>query len=120
MGIVRHLQHWLGGSGPDLLVNDFVPDDHYLRQWADTFPWDAMAAAVDRHVATHFPKETRRGRPPGSTRVLLALELLQAELACSDEPICSRLCTDLAVRFAFGLQSVQANRHQSDFLLPVG
>ena len=39
MGIIRHLQHWLGGSGPSLIVSDFVPDDHFLRLRADTFPW---------------------------------------------------------------------------------
>lgn len=118
MGIVRHLQHWLGGSGPGLAVRDFVPDDHYLRQWADTFPWEAMVVAVDRHIATHFPKETQRGRPPVSTRVLLALELLKAELACSDEHICSRLRTDFAVMYACGLETVHADRRQSHFVLP--
>ncbi|MBT4504833.1 MAG: transposase [Gemmatimonadetes bacterium] len=118
MGIVRHLQHWLGGSGPALVVSDFVPDDHYLRQWADTFPWASMAAAVDRHLATHFPKETKRGRPSVSTRVLLTLEILKAELACSDEQICSRLRTDFAVMYACGLERVHADRHQSHFVLP--
>ena len=68
MGIVRHLQHWLGGSGPSLVVRDFVPDDHSLRLWAETFPWEAMVGAVDRHFATHFPKESQRGRPPVSNR----------------------------------------------------
>ena len=38
MGLVRYLQHWLGGAGPRLQVADFVPDPHPLRQWADTFP----------------------------------------------------------------------------------
>ena len=118
MSIVRHLQHWLGGSGPELVVSDFVPDDHYLRQWADTFPWEAMVAAVDRHLARHFPKETNRGRPPVSTRVLLALEILKAELACSDEQICSRLRTDFAVMYACGLETVHADRRQSHFVLP--
>ena len=118
MSVVRHLQHWLGGSGPTLMVSDFVPDDHSLRQWSDTFPWEAMAAAVDRHLASHFPKETKRGRPPVSTRVLLALEVLKAELSCSDEQICSRLRTDFAVMYACGLETVQADRCQSHFVLP--
>ena len=118
MGIVRHLQHWLGGSGPALVVRDFVPDDHSLRLWADNFPWEAMVAAVDRHFATRFPKETQRGRPPVSTRVLLALEILKAELACSDEQICSRLRTDFAVMYACGLETVRADRRQSHFVLP--
>ena len=42
MGLVRYLQHWLGGAGPRLQVADFVPDPHPLRQWADTFPWAAL------------------------------------------------------------------------------
>ena len=32
MGLVRYLQHWLGGAGPRLQVADFVPDPHPLRQ----------------------------------------------------------------------------------------
>ncbi|MEE3258150.1 MAG: transposase [Candidatus Latescibacterota bacterium] len=85
---------------------------------ADTFPWEAMAAAVDRHFATHFPEETHLGRPPVSTQVLLALEILKAELSCSDEQICSRLRTDFAVIYACGLERVHADRHQSHFVLP--
>ena len=84
---------------------------------ADTFPWEAMAAAVDRHFATHFPEETHLGRPPVSTQVLLALEILKAELSCSDEQICSRLRTDFAVIYACGLERVHADRHQSHFVL---
>jgi len=118
MSIVRQLQHWLSGHGPRLPVSDFVPDDHYLRLWADTFPWENMVDAVERHIAAHFPKETARGRAPVSTRVLLALELLKAELACSDEQICSRLRTDFAVMYACGMAQVQADRRQSHFVLP--
>lgn len=118
MGIVRQLQHWLGGPGPRLVVADFVPEDHALRRWADTFPWEKMVAAVDQHMATHFPKETQRGRPPVATRALLALELLKAELACSDEQICSRLRTDFAVMYTCGIDQVQADRKQSHFVLP--
>jgi hypothetical protein len=118
MGIVRQLQHWLGGRGPQLSVADFVPEDPALRRWADTFPWDSMIAAVDQHIATHFPKSSSRGRPGVSTRVLLALELLKAELACSDEQICSRLRTDFAVLYACGIVQVQANREASHFVLP--
>ena len=65
MGIVRHLPHWLGGSGPRIRVCDFVPPDHYLRLWADTFPWAGMVEAVERSISRRFPV---------STRVLLALE----------------------------------------------
>ena len=118
MGIVRQLQHWLSGSAPRLQVLDFVPDDHYLRLWADTFPWAQMVERVDQHMATHFPKETQRGRWPVSTRVLLALELLKAELTCSDEQICSRLRTDFAVMYVCGIEVVQADRQQSHFVLP--
>ena len=38
MRLLRHLQHWLGGTGPRLVVADFVPDSHAIRLWADTFP----------------------------------------------------------------------------------
>ncbi len=97
MQLLRYLQHWLTGRGQRLQVADFVPETHPIRQWADTFPWAALVAALDRSFAQRFPKPTTRGRPPVSTRVLLALELLKHELACSDERICSRLRTDLAV-----------------------
>lgn len=118
MGIVRQLQHWLGGSGPRWCVGDFVPEDHYLRLWADTFPWEQLVAAVERHGAPSVAKDSAQGRPPVSTRVLLALELLKAELACSDEQICSRLRTDFAVMYACGIQEVQVNRQQRHFVLP--
>jgi len=97
MQLLRYLQHWLTGRGPCLPVADFVPETHSIRQWADTFPWAALVAAVDRSFAQRFPKASTRGRPPVSTRVLLAWELLKQELTCSDEQICSRLRTDLAV-----------------------
>ena len=90
MPILRFLQHGLTGRGPCLQVADFVPETHPLRQWADTFPWAALVAAVDRSFARRFPNPTKRGRPPVSTRVLLALELLKHELSCSDEQIGSR------------------------------
>jgi hypothetical protein len=97
MPILRYLQRWLTGRGACLQVADFVPETHPLRQWAETFPWAALVAAVDRSVAQRFPQLTTRGRRPVSTRVLLAWELLKQEVACSDEQICSRLRTDLAV-----------------------
>ena len=68
------LQHWLTRRGPCFQVADFVPETHPIRQWADTFPWAALVAAVDHSFAQRFPTPTRRGRPPVSTRVLLALE----------------------------------------------
>ena len=113
MGLLRHLQHWLTGPGRPLVVTDFVPETHPLRQWADTFPWTALVAAVERSVTQRFPTPTARGRVPVATRVLLALELLKHELHCSDEQICSQLRTDLAVRYACGIEEVQVNRGQA-------
>ena len=98
MRILRHLQYWLTGRGPHIRGADFVPDTHPVRQWADTFPWAALVAAVDRSVAQRFPPPPARGRAPVATRVLLALEFLKPELHCSDEQSCSQLRTDLAVR----------------------
>jgi hypothetical protein len=118
MPILRSLQHWLTGRGPCLQVADFVPDTHPIRQWAETFPWAALVAAVDHHVAQRFPKSATRGRPPVSTRVLLALELLKQELTCADEQICSRFRTDVAVMYACGLSEVQVDGSQEHVVLP--
>jgi hypothetical protein len=118
MKLFRYLQHWLTGRGPCLQVADFVPATHPIRQWAETFPWAALVAAVDRSFAQRFPKLTTRGRPPISTRVLLALELLKQELGCSDEQICRRLRTDLAVVSACGIREVQVDGSQEHFVLP--
>ena len=118
MQLFRYLQHWLTGRGPRLQVADFVPDTHPIRQWAETFPWAALVAAVDRSFAQRFPKVSTRGRPPISKRVLLALELLKQELACSDEQICSRLRTDLAVLYACGITEVQVDSFREHFVLP--
>jgi hypothetical protein len=98
MSILRHLQHWLLGRGPQLLTAEFVPETHAIRLWTDTFPWDALVAAVEQSFARRFPKKRPQGgRPPVSYRVLLALELLKHELGASDEDICQRLRTDMAV-----------------------
>ena len=118
MRLLRHLQHWLTGQGRPLAVAEFVPEIHPLRQWADTFPWTALVAAVERNFAQRFPTPTARGRVPVATRVLLALELLKHELHCSDEQICSQLRTDLAVMYACGIADVQVNRAQEHFVLP--
>ena len=118
MTLLRTLQHWLTGRGPRLQGADFVPDTHPIRQWADTFPWTVLVAAVDRSFAQRFPKPSARGRPAVSTRVLLALELLTHEMACSDAQICSRLRTDLAVRYACGIREVQVDGSQEHFVLP--
>jgi transposase len=118
MRMLRHLQHWLRGGGPHIRVADFVPETHPVRQWADTFPWAAVVAAVERSFTQRFPNPTARGRASVATRVLLALELLKHELHCSDEQICSQLRTDLAVMYACGIGEVQATRAQGHFVLP--
>ena len=118
MRLLRHLQHWVTGTGRPLIVADFVPETHPVRQWADTFPWTALVAAVDQYCVQHLPRPTARGRAPVATRVLLALELLKHELHCSDEQICNQLRTDLAVMYACGITEVQGNRGQAHFVLP--
>jgi hypothetical protein len=118
MPLLRYLQHWLTGRGPCFQVADFVPETHPIRQWAETFPWAALVAAVERRVAQRFPKPTMRGRPPVSTRVWLALERLKQELSCADEQICSRLRTDLAVMDACGIMEVQVDCSQAHVVLP--
>jgi Transposase domain (DUF772) len=118
MRLVRYLQHWLGGTGPRIQVADIVPDTHPLRQWADTFPWATLVAAIEHSFATRFPKRSNRGRAPVPIRVLLALELLKHELGASDEDICHRLRTDFAVMYACGLREYQAGRSQAHFILP--
>jgi hypothetical protein len=120
MQFLRYLQHWLTGCGPCLQVANFVPETPPIRQWADTFPWAALVAAGDRSFAQRFPKPTTRGRPPISTRVLWALELLKHEVGCLDEQICSRLRTDVAVLYAGGIREVQVDGSQEHFVLPEG
>ena len=118
MRLLRHLQHWLGGTGPRLVVADFVPDSHAIRLWADTFPWDQLVAAIEQSFERRFPKKSAAGRRGVQVRVLLALELLKHELTCSDEAICDRLRTDLAVMYASGIREVQADRDQAHFVCP--
>jgi Transposase domain (DUF772) len=118
MRLLRHLQHWLGGTGPRIQVADLVPDSHPIRLWADTFPWDELVTAIERSVARRFPKKSARGRPSVSVRVLLALELLKHEVLCSDEAICHRFRTDFAVMDACGIREVQADRAQAQFVCP--
>jgi hypothetical protein len=118
MHTFRHLQHWLSGQGPRLYVADFVPENHPIRQWADTFPWSALVEATTKSFAERFPKTSTRGRSPVSIWVLLALELLKHEWGASDEQICHRLRTDFAVMYACGITEVQADRSQAHFVLP--
>ncbi len=46
------------------------------------------------------------------------LELLKHELGASDEDICQRLRTDVALMYACGLREVHADRAQAHFVLP--
>ena len=118
MRLFRHLQHWLTSGGQRLQVADFVPVMHPLRQWADTFPWVALVAALERSYAARFPTNSTRGRPPVSPRVLLALELLKHEVGASDEAICHRFRTYFAVMYACGIEAVQVDGSQDHFVLP--
>jgi Transposase domain (DUF772) len=118
MQLFRYLQHGLTGRGPCLQVADFVPETHPIRPWAETCPWAALVAAVDHSFAQRFPKPTRRGRPPVSIRVLVALELLKHALACSDAQICRRVRTDLAVMYACGIREVQVDGSQAHVVRP--
>ena len=118
MRLFHYLQHWLTGHGTHLQVAAFVPTTHPLRQWADTFPWATLVAAIERSFAQRFPTDSTRGRPPISPRVLLALELLKHEVGASDEAICHRFRTDFAVMYACGIAAVQVDGAQEHFVLP--
>jgi hypothetical protein len=118
MRLLRHLQHWLNGSGPRLQVADVVPKTPSIRRWADTFLWAKLVEAVEQSVASRFPKRSHSGRRPVPTRVLLALELLKHEVGASDEAICERWRTDVAVMYACGLEEVQLASPQDHFVLP--
>jgi len=54
MRLLRHLQHWLTGTGRPLRVADFVPETHPVRQWADTFPWSALVATAVKIIARNI------------------------------------------------------------------
>ncbi len=118
MGKLRQLCHWVAGQGKKIDVSEFVPLPHPLRQWADVLPWTRFVDAVEESFAGRFPKQHAGGQEPLPIRVLLALELLKAELKCSDEQICARLRTDFAVMYACGIEQVEVNRSQPHFVLP--
>lgn len=118
MGKLRQLCHWLSGQGKSIDVSEFVPQTHPLRQWADVLPWTKFVEATEQRFASRFPKQRSGGQEPLPIRVLLALELLKAELNCSDEQICARLRTDFAVMYACGIQQVKVDRSQAHFVLP--
>jgi hypothetical protein len=118
MRLLRHLQHWLSGSGPRLQVAAVVPHTNSIRRWADTFPWAKLIEAVEHSFARRFPTRSPGGRRPVSTRVLLALELLKHEVGASDAAICERWRTDVAVMYACGLTEVHLDNPQEPFVLP--
>ena len=118
MGKLRQLCHWLTGQGKSIDVSEFVPQSHPLRQWADVLPWSKFVAAVEESFARRFPRQRSGGQAPLPTRVLLALELLKAELSCSDEQICARLRTDFGVMYACGIEQVKVDRSQAHYVLP--
>jgi len=115
---LHQLRHWLTGQGRRITVSEFVPQTHPLRQWADVLPWTKMVGAVEQSFAIRFPKQSSGGQVPLPIRVLLALEILKAQLNCSDEDICNRLRTDFAVMYACGIEQVEVNRSQGHFVFP--
>src|SRR5438105_15167673 len=102
MRLLRHLQHWLRGSGPRLQVADVVPKTNSIRQWTDTFPWTKLVEAVEQSFASRSPKRANGGRHPVPPRVLLALKLLKHELGASADAICDPLPTAVPVTYASG------------------
>jgi len=91
-----------------------------MRPWAETCPWAALVAALDRSCAPRGPTPTLRGRPPVATRVLVALAWLTHEVAGADAPLGRRVRTDLAVRSAGGMGEVQGEGSQAHVVLPEG
>jgi hypothetical protein len=118
MGKLRELCHWVTGEGKSIDVSDFVPPTHPLRQWSDVLPWSKFVEATEQSFASRFPKQQSGGQAPLPLRVLLALELLKAELQCSDEQICARLRTDFAVMYACGIERVKSDQSQAHYVLP--
>lgn len=118
MGLVRYLQHGFKGTGTPWQVTACVPQSPPMRQWADTFPWDALVAALELSFAKRCPKTANRGRRPVALRVLVALELLKHELGASDDDICHRCRTDFAVLDAAGLREYRLNPSQAHLVLP--
>ncbi len=118
MGKLRPLCHWATGPGQSIDVSQFVPPSHPLRQWADVLPWSKFVAAVEERFARRFLQQRSGGQASLPTRVLLALELLKAELNCSDEQLCARLRTDFGVMYACGIQPVKVDRSQAHYVLP--
>ena len=75
MRLLRQLQHWLTGTGRPLRVADFVPESHPVRQWADTLPWTALVAAVDRRVSVSKVGRKSEGWWKSAVRYFKGLEI---------------------------------------------
>jgi Transposase domain (DUF772) len=108
----------LDGRGPKIQVANVVPKTNSICQWTDTFPWTKVVEAIEQNFASRFPKRANSGRHLIPTRVLLALELLKHGVGASDEAICERLRTDVAVMYVCGLEEVQLDSPQEHFILP--
>ena len=54
MRLIRHLQHWLGGSGPGLRVADVVPKSNSIRQWSDTLVLSQILLIGHLRVSCHL------------------------------------------------------------------
>lgn len=113
MHLAHVLQHWLSGTGTRLHVTDVVPESHPLRQWAETLPWAALVSAIAQSFQQRFPPTCHCGRRPVPIRVLLAVAWRTHDLGASDEDICHRLRTDVAVMDACGLRDSQVNPSQA-------
>jgi len=118
MGKLRQLRHWVTGQGRSIDVSEFVPPSHPLRQWSDVLPWSKFVEKIEESIARRFPKQRSGGQDPLPTRVLFALELLKAELNCSDEQICARLRTDFGVMYTCGIEQVKVDQSQGHYVLP--
>ena len=103
MRLLRHLQHWLGGSGPALRVADVVPTTHSIRQWSDTFPWAAMVEAIEQSVVNADAKKLEfnahslksMSSSLGVTRLAELAASLEIHGRESEFTLASRGCTEL-------------------------
>ena len=65
-----------------------------------------------------LPQTHDAGTSTGRDAGVVRLGAPEQESSCSDEQICSRLRTDLAVMYACGIREVQVDRSQEHFVLP--
>ena len=117
MGMLRHLQHWLNGQGPQLQTTEFVPETHPIRLWADTFPWDSIVDAVTQSFTQALSHKRARGVVARLACVLLALELLEPNWAGP-----TKAFVTTTHRCGGGvrcdIRNVQTDGCQSHFVLP--